>query len=100
MAEILERSMITSQVYWSDGQDGISVRLVNALNNSNCKSKEDIINALESGLLFRTRGYGLKSHLELLSRLKLPIPKLSKNNFTTLQKKAIEKNRIEKYKTK
>ena len=90
---------MSEQVYWSDGQDGISVRLGNALNNSNCKSKEDIINALESGLLFRTRGYGLKSHLELLSRLELPIPKLSKSNFITLQKRTIEKNRREKYKT-
>jgi DNA polymerase/3'-5' exonuclease PolX len=99
MVEILEGTMNMSQVYWSDGQDGISVRLANVLHNTNCKSKEDIINAIESGLIFRIRGYGLKSHLELLSRLELPIPKLSKGNFTTLQKRAVEKYNREKYKT-
>jgi hypothetical protein len=73
--------------HWTDG---FSVRLANLLNNCNINSREEALEAYQSGRLrvtkadqkdwsSKTRGYGWKSHKELAKWLGLPEPQKSAN---------------------
>jgi hypothetical protein len=64
------------------GMEGLSGRLVHALNNAGVGTLEDAANMLKSGALKleRTRNYGVKAHTELCKAIGLDVKTRNKKN--------------------
>jgi len=67
----LKAAGIVEKLDWTDG---LGVRVLNCLNNVNCKTKEQAIDLVKSGALKRYRDFGYASLKELCRHLSLPDP--------------------------